>query len=204
MTDKVIESPNQYFTTANIDTIDFAKYDKVELEIGCGRGDFLAAYSPLYPDTVFIGVERHLVSLRKAVKKVRSTEAHNNTILINADILYLFESQQFPPNTFDAIHLYFPDPWQKKRHFKRRFVVDERMALVEQKLELGGTFHAATDWEPYAEWMLDVLDQRENLENLAGKGNSYPRPEWRPLTKFERRGLESGHKINDFIFKKIK
>jgi tRNA (guanine-N7-)-methyltransferase len=70
----------------------------------------------------------------------------------------------------------------KKRHFKRRFVIHERMQLVEQKLEIGGTFHAATDWEPYAEWMLEVLDHRENLENLAGKGNSYPRPDWRPQT----------------------
>ena len=68
---------------------------------------------------------------------------------------------------------------------------------------MGGTFHAATDWEPYAEWMIDVLDNRPNLENMAGKGKSYPRPDWRPQTKFERRGLEEGHKINDFLFKKI-
>ena len=108
-----------------------------------------------------------------------------------------------PDNSINCVQLYFPDPWQKKRHFKRRFVIHERMQLVEQKLELGGTFHAATDWEPYAEWMLDVLDNRPNLENVAGKGQSYPRPDWRPVTKFERRGIESGHKINDFLFKKI-
>ena len=77
------------------------------------------------------------------------------------------------------------------------------MELVEQKLELGGTFHSATDWEPYAEWMLEVLDNRPRLENLAGKGHSYPRPDWRPQTKFERRGIEAGHKINDFIFKRF-
>ena len=77
------------------------------------------------------------------------------------------------------------------------------MTLVDQKLELGGNFHAATDWEPYAEWMLEVLEERTRLETLAGKGNSYPRPDWRPQPKFERRGIEAGHKINDFILKKI-
>ena len=90
-----------------------------------------------------------------------------------------------------------------ERNFKRRFVSHDRMPLIEEKLEMGGTFHAATDWEPYAEWMIDVLDNRPRLENVAGKGNSYPRPDWRPQTKFERRGLEEGHKINDFYFKKI-
>ena len=104
-----------------------------------------------------------------------------NLFVLDADAIQVL--REMPDNSINCIQLYFPDPWQKKRHFKRRFVIHERMQLVEQKLELGGTFHAATDWEPYAEWMLDVLDHRPNLENLAGKGNSYPRPEWRPVTK---------------------
>ncbi len=81
-----------------------------------------------------------------------------------------------PDMSIDTVPVLVPRPMAKKRHFKRRFVAHERMELVEQKLVLGGTFHAATDWEPVAEWMLDVLDSRPRLENLAGKGNSYPSP----------------------------
>ena len=152
------------------------------------------------PERNFDGIEVHIPGIAQCVYEV-GMAGLKNLFVLDADAIQVL--REMPDNSINCIQLYFPDPWQKKRHFKRRFVIHERMQLVEQKLELGGTFHAATDWEPYAEWMLDVLDHRPNLENLAGKGNSYPRPEWRPVTKFERRGLESGHKINDFIFKKI-
>ena len=171
------------------------------VEIGFGMGRSLVLMAQANPERNYVGIEVHIPGIAQCVYEAGEVGLDNLKVL-DADAIQVL--REMPDASINCVQLYFPDPWQKKRHFKRRFVVDERMALVEQKLELGGTFHAATDWEPYAEWMLDVLDQRENLENLAGKGNSYPRPEWRPLTKFERRGLESGHKINDFIFKKIK
>lgn len=171
------------------------------VEIGFGMGRSLVLMAQANPERNYVGIEVHIPGIAQCVYEAGEIGLDNLKVL-DADAIQVL--REMPDASINCVQLYFPDPWQKKRHFKRRFVVDERMALVEQKLELGGTFHAATDWEPYAEWMLDVLDQRENLENLAGKGNSYPRPEWRPLTKFERRGLESGHKINDFIFKKIK
>ncbi|ENU80266.1 tRNA (guanosine(46)-N7)-methyltransferase TrmB [Acinetobacter sp. ANC 3789] len=171
------------------------------VEIGFGMGRSLVLMAQANPERNYVGIEVHIPGIAQCVYEAGEVGLDNLKVL-DADAIQVL--REMPDASINCVQLYFPDPWQKKRHFKRRFVVDERMALVEQKLELGGTFHAATDWEPYAEWMLDVLDNRENLENLAGKGNSYPRPEWRPLTKFERRGLESGHKINDFIFKKIK
>ncbi|MHA3115150.1 tRNA (guanosine(46)-N7)-methyltransferase TrmB [Acinetobacter sp. ANC 4635] len=170
------------------------------VEIGFGMGRSLVLMAQANPERNYVGIEVHIPGIAQCVYEAGEVGLDNLKVL-DADAIQVL--REMPDASINCVQLYFPDPWQKKRHFKRRFVVDERMALVEQKLELGGTFHAATDWEPYAEWMLDVLDNRENLENLAGKGNSYPRPEWRPLTKFERRGLESGHKINDFIFKKI-
>lgn len=170
------------------------------VEIGFGMGRSLVLMAKAQPERNFVGIEVHIPGIAQCVFEAGMSELDNLRVL-DADAIQVL--REMPDNSIDCVQLYFPDPWQKKRHFKRRFVIHERMQLVEQKLKLGGTFHAATDWVPYAEWMLDVLDNRPLLENLAGKGNSYPRPDWRPQTKFERRGIESGHEINDFIFKKI-
>ena len=170
------------------------------VEIGFGMGRSLVLMAQANPERNFVGIEVHIPGIAQCVYEAGLAKL-NNLRVLDADAIQVL--REMPDNSIDCVQLYFPDPWQKKRHFKRRFVTHERMQLVEQKLKLGGTFHAATDWEPYAEWMLDILDQRPNLENLAGAGNSHPRPEWRPQTKFERRGIEEGHKINDFIFKKV-
>jgi len=164
------------------------------VEIGFGMGRSLVLMAKANPERNFIGIEVHVPGIAQCVYEA-GMAGLKNLRLLDADAIQVL--REMPDNSINCIQLYFPDPWQKKRHFKRR------MELVEQKLELGGTFHSATDWEPYAEWMLEVLDNRPRLENLAGKGHSYPRPDWRPQTKFERRGIEAGHKINDFIFKKI-
>lgn len=171
------------------------------VEIGFGMGRSLVLMAKANPERNYVGIEVHIPGIAQCVYEAGIAGVTNLKVL-DADAIQVL--REMPDNSIDALQLYFPDPWQKKRHFKRRFVSHDRMELVEQKLKLGGTFHSATDWEPYAEWMLDVLDNRPNLENLAGHGNSYPRPDWRPLTKFERRGLEEGHKINDFYYKKIK
>lgn len=170
------------------------------VEIGFGMGRSLVQMAKSNPERNYVGIEVHIPGIAQCVYEA-GLENLENLRVLDADAIQVL--REMPDDSIDCIQLYFPDPWQKKRHFKRRFVSHDRMPLVEQKLRLGGTFHAATDWEPYAEWMIEVLEERPRLNNLAGKGNSYPRPEWRPLTKFERRGLESGHKINDFIFEKI-
>ena len=170
------------------------------VEIGFGMGRSLVLMAKANPERNFVGIEVHIPGIAQCVYEAGMAGLENLRVL-DADAIQVLK--EMPDSSIDCIQLYFPDPWQKKRHFKRRFVSHDRMQLVEQKLVMGGTFHAATDWVPYAEWMLDVLDNRPHLENMAGKGNSYPRPDWRPQTKFERRGIEEGHEINDFLFKKI-
>lgn len=169
------------------------------VEIGFGMGRSLVQMAKANPTRNYVGIEVHIPGIAQCVFEAGMSQL-DNLLVLDADAIQVL--REMPDHSINCIQLYFPDPWQKKRHFKRRFVVPERMALVEQKLEYGGTFHCATDWQPYADWMLEVLDSRENLENLAGKGNVYPRPDWRPMTKFEHRGIEAGHNISDFIYQR--
>lgn len=172
---------------------------KITLEIGFGMGHSLIDMALAAPDTNFIGIEVHEPGLGLTAYNCKK-QGLNNLKLINGDAIALL--QQLPDDHIDTVQLYFPDPWQKKRHFKRRFVSHERMPLVVAKLKTGGVFHTATDWEDYAVWMLDVLDNTENLTNIAGKGNYHPRPKFRPLTKFEKRGIEAGHGVWDLLYSK--
>lgn len=173
--------------------------NSLTFEIGFGMGSSLIEMAQAAPQTNFVGMEVHEPGLGLCAYNAKK---HNltNVKLINGDAIKLL--QQLPDDHIDTIQLYFPDPWQKKRHFKRRFVSHERMPLVVQKLKKGGTFHAATDWEHYAFWMLDVLDNTENLENICGKGSFHPRPDFRPITKFEQRGMAKGHGVWDLLYTK--
>lgn len=170
------------------------------VEIGFGMGRSLVLMAQAAPERNFLGIEVHVPGIAQCVYEA-GTAGLTNLRVMDADALEVLNG--LPDGSIDRLQLYFPDPWQKKKHFKRRFVSHERMPLVEQKLATGGWFHAATDWEHYAEWMLDVLDNRPALKNVYGKGNAAPRPDWRPETKFERRGHEAGHGVWDFIFEKI-
>lgn len=170
------------------------------LEIGFGMGSSLVAMAKAAPERNFLGIEVHVPGIAQCVYEA-GLAGINNLRVMDADALEVLKG--LPDSSIDRLQLYFPDPWQKKRHFKRRFVSHERMPLVEQKLAKCGWFHAATDWEHYAAWMLDVLDNRPALKNVYGRGNAAPRPDWRPETKFERRGHEAGHGVWDFIFEKI-
>ena len=171
------------------------------VEIGFGMGRSLVLMAKANPERNFVGIEVHVPGIAQCVYEAGMAGLKNLRVL-DADAIQVL--REMPDNSINCVQLYFPDPWQKKRHYKRRFVVPKRMALVEEKLEIGGTFHSATDWEHYAAWMLEVLSSRDRLKNLAGEGHAFPRPDWRPMTKFERRGLEEGHVINDFIFEKVK
>ncbi len=170
------------------------------IEIGFGMGSSLVQMAKDAPERNFLGIEVHVPGIAQCIYEA-GLAGINNLRVMDADALEVLKG--LPDGSIDRLQLYFPDPWQKKRHFKRRFVSHERMPLVEQKLLQGGWFHAATDWEHYAEWMLDVLEHRPALKNVYGVGNAAPRPDWRPLTKFERRGHEAGHGVWDFIFEKL-
>ncbi|MNF69630.1 tRNA (guanine-N(7)-)-methyltransferase [compost metagenome] len=108
-----------------------------------------------------------------------------------------------PDGSLSCLQLFFPDPWHKSRHHKRRIVQPAFAQDIRQKLAIGGVFHMATDWENYAEHMLEVMSAAEGYENTAPGGNWVPRPDWRPLTKFEQRGHRLGHGVWDLIFKRV-
>ena len=167
------------------------------LEIGFGMGDSLLEMAKNAPQTNFIGIEVHEPGIGR-LALLADEMGLTNLKVINGDAIALLDN--LPDNHLDTVQLYFPDPWQKKRHYKRRFVTHDRMEKVVRVLNTGGKFHAATDWEHYAFWMLEVLDTMPTLTNPHGVGNFAPRPDDRPLTKFEQRGITHGHGVWDLIY----
>lgn len=171
------------------------------LEIGFGMGDSLLEMAKNMPTHNFVGIEVHEAGIGR-LATLADEAGLNNLKLINGDALALLDN--LPEQHLDCVQLYFPDPWQKKRHYKRRFVTDERMQKVARPLKTNGTFHTATDWEHYAFWMLEVLDNLPHqFINVVGKGEFLPRPDFRPLTKFEQRGIDEGRAIYDLMYRKV-
>jgi tRNA (guanine-N7-)-methyltransferase len=167
------------------------------LEIGCGNGDTLSELASLHPDQDFIGIEVH----RPGVGRLLNTLARanlDNVRVVCADAVEVLD-RCIPDASLDAVLLYFPDPWPKKRHHKRRIVQPEFVACVAQKLKPGGRFQLATDWVEYAEQMLATLMASPGFHNTAADGGFVPRPTERPLTRFERRGLNRGHPVYDLV-----
>lgn len=170
------------------------------IEIGFGMGSSLVEMAQAAPERNFLGIEVHIPGIAQCAFDA-GTAGLTNLRLMEADAIDVLKG--LPDGSIDRLQLFFPDPWQKKRHFKRRFVVPERMTLVEDKLAIGGWFHSATDWQPYAEWMVDVLETMPRLKNIHGPAQYAPRPDWRPETKFERRGVEAGHGVWDVIYQRV-
>jgi tRNA (guanine-N7-)-methyltransferase len=170
------------------------------VEIGFGMGQSLVQMAKDAPERNFLGIEVHIPGIAQCAFDAGQA-ALTNLRVMDADALEVLAG--LPDQSIDRIQLFFPDPWQKKRHFKRRFVVPERMRLIEDKLAIGGWFHAATDWQPYAEWMVEVLETMPRLSNLHGQAAYAPRPTWRPYTKFEVRGQNAGHGVWDLIYQRV-
>lgn len=168
------------------------------VEIGFGMGHATWQIAKNNPENDYLGIEVHLPGVGALLMQVRDNEVHNLRI-IRHDAVEVFK-YMLADNTLDGIHIYFPDPWHKKRHHKRRIIQSSFVELLAQKLKPGGYIHLATDWEDYALWMLDILNQETSLINQATDGKFVPRPEFRPLTKFENRGLKLGHGVWDLIF----
>lgn len=170
------------------------------VEIGFGMGQSLVQMAKDAPERNFLGIEVHIPGIAQCAFDAGQADLTNLRV-IDADALEVLAG--LPDQSIDRVQLFFPDPWQKKRHFKRRFVVPERMRLIEDKLVMGGWFHAATDWQPYAEWMVEVLETMPRLSNIHGQGQYAPRPDWRPYTKFEVRGQHAGHGVWDLIYQRV-
>jgi tRNA (guanine-N7-)-methyltransferase len=169
---------------------------KLVLEIGSGMGETTLEIAKAHPEADFVAVEVHgpgVGSLLNAIEREQLT----NLRVIRHDALDVLE-HMVGDGTLAAIHLFFPDPWPKKRHHKRRLVQPALAHLAAERLAPGGYFHVATDWQEYAEFVLEVLSREILLENTAE--NYAPRPATRPETKFERRGINLGHGVWDIVF----
>jgi len=166
------------------------------LEIGFGMGDATASVAQAMPDTDFIGVEVHAPGVGALLKRIGETGL-TNVRVIQHDAVDVLE-QMIGAGSLAAVHIFFPDPWHKARHHKRRLIQPGFVRLVASRLAAGGTLHCATDWEPYAAQMLDVLSAEPALRNTAA---AYAlRPAHRPMTRFENRGLGLGHGVRDLVF----
>jgi tRNA (guanine-N7-)-methyltransferase len=168
------------------------------LEIGIGDGETLLALAAANPERDYLGVEVHRPGIGHCLLGIES-RGLGNVRLVSHDAVEVLE-RQVPDASLDEVLLYFPDPWPKKRHHKRRIVQPAFVELVARKLKPGGMFHLATDWAPYAEHMLEVLRASPSFENASATGDYVPRPASRPLTKFERRGERLGHEVFDLAF----
>jgi tRNA (guanine-N7-)-methyltransferase len=166
------------------------------LEIGFGMGDATAQVAAAMPATDFIGIEVHAPGVGALLKRI-GEQGLTNLRLIQHDAVPVLE-QMIAPHSLAGVHVWFPDPWHKKKHHKRRLLQPGFAALLASRLAPGGYLHCATDWQPYAEQMLQVLSAEPGLTNTAA--GYAPRPAWRPLTKFEARGLKLGHGVWDLVF----
>jgi tRNA (guanine-N7-)-methyltransferase len=168
------------------------------LEIGIGDGEALLALAAARPDADFLGIEVHTPGIGHCLLGIES-RGLGNVRLFSYDAVEVLE-RKLPDESLDEVLLYFPDPWPKKRHHKRRIVQPDFVELVARKLKPGGAFRLATDWAPYAEHMLDVLRGSASFTNASPEGDYVQRPESRPQTRFERRGERLGHEVFDLEF----
>lgn len=176
----------------------FGRHAPRVLEIGFGMGASTAEIAAARPNDDFIGVEVHEPGVGALLKLIGEQQLTNIRI-IQHDAVEVLE-HMIEPGTLDGVHVFFPDPWHKARHHKRRLIQPAFVALLASRLKPGAYLHCATDWQNYAEQMLEVLSAEPSLENTA-EGYA-PRPEYRPVTKFERRGLRLGHGVWDLVFKR--
>jgi len=175
----------------------FGRVAPLAVEIGFGMGSATAAIAAAAPHVDFVGIEVHPPGVGALLQRI-AEQGLENVRIVQHDAVEVLESM-IAPASLAAIHVFFPDPWHKKRHHKRRLIQAPLVRLLASRLAPGATLHCATDWLPYAEQMLAVLGAEPTLVNAAGDGFA-PRPPSRPLTKFEQRGLDRGHGVRDLVF----
>ncbi|WP_285113458.1 tRNA (guanosine(46)-N7)-methyltransferase TrmB [Leifsonia sp. fls2-241-R2A-40a] len=169
------------------------------VEIGFGNGENLLTLAERHPDRDFLGIEVHGAGIGRVLGGMRDRGLHNIRI-IRHDAVEVFE-RGLAERSVDEILVFFPDPWPKARHHRRRLIQPEVGRLLAAALADDGVLRLATDWEPYAEHMIEVLDAEPGLTNVAGDAHFVPRPDDRPVTKFERRGERLGHAIFDLAYR---
>ncbi|WP_091987410.1 tRNA (guanosine(46)-N7)-methyltransferase TrmB [Pseudoalteromonas denitrificans] len=179
----------------------FNNDNDVVLEIGFGMGKSLVEMATQAPDQNFIGIEVHRPGVGACLLDAAQAEVTNLRVYEHDAVEVLADC--IADNSLSRVQLFFPDPWHKKRHHKRRIVQAEFVENLRTKLKIGGVFHMATDWENYAEHMLEVMNSATAFKNQSSNNDYMPRPDFRPLTKFEKRGHRLGHGVWDLMFERV-
>ncbi len=178
----------------------FGRQGELVMEIGFGNGLSLADMALAFPETNFFGIEVHKPGVGSLLVQVKKYDLHNVRVCGDDAVELL---KQVPENSIDRLQIFFPDPWHKKRHHKRRLIQAPFVKEVVKRLKKGGILHVATDWENYAEQVLEVLLANDSLKNQSENDDGFsPKPDYRPETKYERRGLNLGHGVWDILFEK--
>ncbi len=175
-------------------------FEQTIIEIGIGNGDALINMAGNDVNSLYIGVEVHEPGVGRCLNMAHKNDL-NNVRLIQHDAIEVLDTM-IVAESVDAVYLFFPDPWHKKRHHKRRIVQAEFRDLLDKVLKKGGRFHAATDWQDYAEHIAEEMLSDERFENLGNAEGYAGKPDYRPLTKFEQRGQKLGHGVWDLLFRK--
>lgn len=179
----------------------FGRTSEKVLEIGFGNGKSLLEMAKNSPEKDFIGVEVYRNGVANLLVEMEKQQLSNVRIFC-ADVIEVLK-YKIPENSLMAVQIFFPDPWPKVRHHKRRLVQPAFVEEIATKLKKEGSLHLSTDWMDYAYYMLAVISASDRFLNLAGAGQFMPRPAFRPVTKYEQRGLKSGHQTWDLIFKRV-
>lgn len=179
----------------------FGRSAPLVVEVGFGMGDSLLTMCQGEPDKNFVGIEVHPPGVGRIINNAQDIDLTNLRVYMADanDVL----TDCFQDNSISRFQLYFPDPWHKKKHNKRRIVQPEFLRLICAKLAPGGICHFATDWQPYAEQMLELLQAEPGLINQSETNSYHPKPEFRPNTKFEKRGENLGHGVWDLVYRKL-
>ncbi|PHM69008.1 tRNA (guanosine(46)-N7)-methyltransferase TrmB [Xenorhabdus sp. KJ12.1] len=180
----------------------FGRDAPVVLEIGFGMGTSLVTMANQNPEKNFFGIEVHAPGVGACLASAEDENISNLRVMCH-DAIEVLENM-IPEQGLEMVQLFFPDPWHKARHNKRRIVQPAFAQMIRNKLKIGGVFHMATDWQPYAEHMLEVMSEAEGYRNISESNDYVPRPDSRPVTKFEMRGHRLGHGVWDLMFERVK
>jgi tRNA (guanine-N7-)-methyltransferase len=179
----------------------FGNGHPVIVEIGFGNGEATWRMAEANPEENYLGIEVHRAGVGRLMLALEQRGIGNVRIACADAVDFL--RNRVAPASLDGVRIYFPDPWPKKRHHKRRLIQPAFAELLASRMREGAILHLATDWEPYAEHMLEVLGAAPAFENLAAGGGAAPRPDWRPPTKYEQRGERLGHRVFDLVFRRL-
>jgi tRNA (guanine-N7-)-methyltransferase len=183
-------------------TAAFGRSAPLILEIGFGMGEATAHIARVRPDDNFLCCEVHEAGVGALLKRIGEQDLHNIRILRHDAVEVI--DHMLSPGSLDGVHIFFPDPWHKTKHHKRRLIQPALVNKLAQRLKPGGYLHCATDWQPYAEQMMEVIGGEPLLANTSNAADGFAaKPDYRPLTKFENRGLKLGHGVWDLVFRRV-